>query len=181
MVGSSGEGRPWYRKACAGRRPVRRTKKIGWHVRRRPFMRYMHRVAARIVAATFVDCRRGLHECRRLRSAGGSTIHSFGREHMIIKRIGVLKAATVQACIMGLFGLVFGLCFLLFGTLFGSMMGSISDNPAAGAGFGMLGGIGMVILLPIMYGVMGFVAGAIGAAIYNLVAGWVGGIELEVE
>jgi hypothetical protein len=100
---------------------------------------------------------------------------------MIIKRIGVLKAATVQACVMGLFGLLFGLCFLLFGTLFGSMMGSMSNSAGAGAGLGMIGGNGMMIFLPIMYGVMGFVAGAIGAAVYNLVAGWVGGIELEVE
>jgi len=29
--------------------------------------------------------------------------------------------------------------------------------------------------------VMGFVVGIICAAIYNLVAGWIGGIEIEVE
>jgi len=28
---------------------------------------------------------------------------------------------------------------------------------------------------------MGFIAGVIGAAVYNLVAGFVGGIEIEVE
>jgi len=39
----------------------------------------------------------------------------------------------------------------------------------------------MLIFLPIMYGVIGFIAGAIGAALYNLVAGVVGGIEIEVE
>lgn len=32
-----------------------------------------------------------------------------------------------------------------------------------------------------LYGVMGFVFGAIGALIYNLVAKWVGGFELELE
>ena len=32
-----------------------------------------------------------------------------------------------------------------------------------------------------MYGVMGFIGGAIGAFVYNLVAGVVGGIEIEVE
>jgi hypothetical protein len=35
----------------------------------------------------------------------------------------------------------------------------------------------MGILMPVIYGVMGF----IGAAVYNLVARWIGGIELEVE
>ena len=32
-----------------------------------------------------------------------------------------------------------------------------------------------------MYGVIGVIGGAIGAALYNLVAGWIGGIEVEME
>jgi hypothetical protein len=147
----------------------------------RPFLRYMQGATTPItVTASGSRGHSANSSCRSL-CAGMQTHHPFGREQMIIKRIGVLKAATVQACVMGLFGLLFGLCFLLFGTLFGSMMGSMSNSAGAGAGLGMIGGIGMMIFLPIMYGVMGFVAGAIGAAVYNLVAGWVGGIELEVE
>jgi hypothetical protein len=42
-------------------------------------------------------------------------------------------------------------------------------------------GIGFAILVPLIYAVMGFVSGAIGALIYNLVASWIGGIEVEVE
>ena len=41
--------------------------------------------------------------------------------------------------------------------------------------------IGMGFFMPIIYGVMGFVVGIIGAAIYNLIARWIGGIEVEVE
>jgi len=33
----------------------------------------------------------------------------------------------------------------------------------------------------VIYGVMGFIFGVISAAIYNLVAHWIGGIEVEVE
>ena len=40
---------------------------------------------------------------------------------------------------------------------------------------------GMGILMPVIYGVMGFIGGVIGAAVYNLDARWIGGIELEVE
>jgi hypothetical protein len=98
---------------------------------------------------------------------------------MVIKRIGVLKAGVIQASIMALFGLIIGLCFLLFGTMLAGLTGG-SDGTAAGA-LGMLGGIGMVIFLPIMYGVTGSLAGVIGAAVYNLVAGMVGGLEIEVE
>jgi hypothetical protein len=37
------------------------------------------------------------------------------------------------------------------------------------------------IFMPIFYAVFGFIFGIISAAIYNLVARWVGGIEVEVE
>lgn len=39
----------------------------------------------------------------------------------------------------------------------------------------------MGLSLPVLYGMMGFVFGIIGAAIYNLIARWMGGIEVEVE
>ncbi len=39
----------------------------------------------------------------------------------------------------------------------------------------------MAIVMPFMYGVMGFVMGAIGASLYNLIARKVGGFELELE
>lgn len=35
--------------------------------------------------------------------------------------------------------------------------------------------------MPIIYAVFGFLFGIIGAAIYNLIARWLGGIEVEVE
>ena len=39
----------------------------------------------------------------------------------------------------------------------------------------------MAIVFPIMYAVLGFIFGVIGAAIYNLVAGWTGGIEFTLS
>ena len=47
-------------------------------------------------------------------------------------------------------------------------------------GFGGFGTM-FAIAMPLMYACMGVVGGAIGAALYNLVAGWVGGIEVELE
>jgi len=37
------------------------------------------------------------------------------------------------------------------------------------------------IFMPIIYGVMGFVFGIIMAAIYNLIARWIRGSDVEVE
>ena len=42
-------------------------------------------------------------------------------------------------------------------------------------------GVGFAIFLPIIYGLLGFIGGAIGAFCYNLCAKFVGGIEVEIE
>ena len=41
-------------------------------------------------------------------------------------------------------------------------------------------GLGDVYKRQIMYAAMGFVLGALGALLYNLIAKWIGGIEVEV-
>ncbi|MGA9333686.1 MAG: hypothetical protein WBV39_05350 [Rudaea sp.] len=94
---------------------------------------------------------------------------------MVIKRIVVLKLAIFQALLMALFGVIIALCMMLFGSMIGGLIGH-----GAGAA-GVLGGLFMLIFLPILYGVIGFIAGAIGAFLYNLVAGWIGGIEMDVD
>jgi len=93
---------------------------------------------------------------------------------MVIKRINVLKLAIFQGALMAAFGLLAGLFILMFGSMFAGVGGN-----AGAAGF--IGGIGALIFLPILYGIVGFISGAIGAFVYNLVAGVVGGIEIEVE
>ena len=93
---------------------------------------------------------------------------------MVIKRINVLKLAIFQVALMAAFGLLAGVFVLLFGSMFAGAGGN-------GAGLGFIGGIGAVIFLPILYGIIGFISGAIGAFVYNLVAGVVGGVEIEVE
>lgn len=92
---------------------------------------------------------------------------------MVIKRIAVLKLGIFQACMGVLFGLIAGLVVMLFG----SMIGQAAGN----TGMGMLGGAAALIFLPIGYGIGMFIAGIIGAAVYNLIAGLVGGIEIDVE
>ncbi len=41
--------------------------------------------------------------------------------------------------------------------------------------------VGVALALPIIYGVLGFIFTAIGCALYNWVAGMVGGIEVELD
>ena len=47
--------------------------------------------------------------------------------------------------------------------------------------FGALFGVGAIILLPIFYGFFGFVGTLIMAALFNVAAGMVGGIEVDAR
>ena len=47
--------------------------------------------------------------------------------------------------------------------------------------FGGLFGVGAVIFLPIIYGVLGAIGGALTAVFYNIIAGMVGGLQIETE
>ncbi len=92
----------------------------------------------------------------------------------IIKSVGVLSFAKIMGMIYGCMGLIFAPFLLLIG-LMGSLAGQ-QKTPFAGI-FGVI----FALLMPLIYGAMGFVMGAIGALLYNLFARWVGGFELEIE
>ena len=83
-----------------------------------------------------------------------------------IRRFGVGQTAKMLGVLYALMGVVLIPIFLV-ATMYA---------PDA-TGYGM----GVAIALPVIYGVIGFVFTAIGCAIYNLVAGWIGGIEVEIE
>jgi len=96
-----------------------------------------------------------------------------------IARIGVLSLAKMLAVTYAFLGLFFGGVLSLF-----ALMGAAVGNAAGGDGGGiaaMLFGVGAVIVLPIVYGCLGFVGGLIMAPLYNLVAKVVGGIEVELS
>lgn len=96
----------------------------------------------------------------------------------IIKSVGVLSVAKIMGMIYGCMGLIFAPMFLLIG-LMGSALGQ-RNSPLAGI-FGVGFGVGFAVLMPVFYGALGFIAGLIGALLYNLFARWVGGFELELE
>jgi hypothetical protein len=102
---------------------------------------------------------------------------------MTIRRFGVLSVAKMYGLLMFLFGLIFGVIYGLILIVFGaaiSAMGPGRDAAAGGIGTVAMG-VGMMIGLPLFYGVLGFIMGAIGALIYNAVAGIIGGVKFELE
>jgi MFS family permease len=102
---------------------------------------------------------------------------------MTIRRFGVISVAKMYGLLMFLFGLIFGVIYGLILIVFGaaiSAMGPSRDAAAGGIGTVAMG-VGMMIGLPLFYGVLGFIMGAIGALIYNAVAGVIGGVKFELE
>lgn len=91
-----------------------------------------------------------------------------------IKRITPLQLGKILAVLYGVGGLLAAPVFLLIG-LAGSASGQNTAVPA------VLGGVVGAVLAPVIYAIMGFLIGVVGAFVYNLVAGWLGGIEVEVE
>lgn len=97
---------------------------------------------------------------------------------MIIRRVGVLSLAKISGVLYAVFGFIIGIFFSLAGLITSSFASSMGRDSGM---FGALFGVGAIILLPIFYGVLGFVTSAIAAWLYNLIAGWVGGLEIELE
>ena len=96
---------------------------------------------------------------------------------MVIKRIGPLSVAKISFVLYAFIGLIVGACVALIG-----MAGfALGDAGRTGPFLGMALGVGAVIVMPVFYGVLGFLVALIGAAIYNLAAGIVGGVEIDVQ
>jgi hypothetical protein len=93
-----------------------------------------------------------------------------------LRSINVVQLALMYGIICAVFGIIVGLLIAL----------AFMAVPAAFAQTGMtsLGPLS-IILFPIIYAIVlfiyGFIAGLIIAALYNLVAGWIGGIEIQLE
>ena len=92
---------------------------------------------------------------------------------MIITRIEPMSAAKLAGTIYAVLGLIVGLCFSLL-----SFMGGLASQFGAA---GVMFGAGAVIILPIFYGVLGFIVTFVGVSIYNFAAKRVGGVEIQTD
>jgi hypothetical protein len=107
-----------------------------------------------------------------------------------LKRIGPGSAFKLGLITYAILGLVLGIAMACISMVAGPL-GGLGHPTVPGSGgtavswdvrsFGFGMGLGAIIFFPICYGLIGGVFGAIGAVIYNLVAGWVGGLEVDIS
>jgi hypothetical protein len=95
---------------------------------------------------------------------------------MVVRSVGVWSVARIYGALSAAMGLIIG-AFLALASLVGTGMAGPDAGPPWLAG---VFGVGALIFAPIFYGVMGIVMGAFGAFLYNLFAGMVGGVEIDV-
>jgi hypothetical protein len=100
---------------------------------------------------------------------------------MIVRRVGPMSLGKLLGAIYGTIGLIAGSVFALF-SLLGAGIGSMIGGEEAVASWvaGLLG-VGAVVFLPLFYGGIGFFAGLLSAVFYNMFAGMVGGIRVDLE
>jgi hypothetical protein len=83
-----------------------------------------------------------------------------------------MQMAKTMGVLDLLLGLVFAVCFFI--------IGSMAPGGEMARTFPM-GGASWIIILPLLYAFFGFLIGALIAWLYNVVAGWVGGVEIELQ
>ncbi len=91
-----------------------------------------------------------------------------------IRRFGIMKSATVVAVMYMLIVAIFVVPIALI-----ALFVAPSQGLSAGAGVVGILTVGVVAILG--YGLLGWVFTALALALYNVAAGWVGGIEVQVE
>jgi hypothetical protein len=99
-----------------------------------------------------------------------------GGKMVILKKVGVLSVAKVYAVIMAIFGLFMGIVTAVVGK-YAVGLEEITQTQGLNVGLGAWS----ILVMPIFYGLMGFVSGAVAAWLYNVVAKKVGGVEVELS
>lgn len=99
---------------------------------------------------------------------------------MVLRSVGVWSVAKVSAALYACIGLFAGALFAGI-SLVGVGLAAANQEEAMPAWFGAVFGVGAIVFLPILYGVMGLVFGAIFAGLYNVLARMVGGVVLDLE
>jgi len=95
---------------------------------------------------------------------------------MVIKRFEPLSVGKVAGVLYAALGLIVGAVVSV-----AALVGGFSADSAFGPFAGGLAGVAALVLLPIFYGGLGLIAAIIAAWLYNLAAGFVGGIEIDVQ
>ncbi len=101
---------------------------------------------------------------------------SYSTRMMQIKKIEPLSAGKLLGTMYALIGLLFGGFTAIF-----AMIGAAAIAGGNAPIQDIMAGVASIFIMPLFMGVAGFLGGVVGAFLYNIFAGMVGGISLEIE
>ena len=96
---------------------------------------------------------------------------------MTITRVSPMSLAKISGVLYGLLGLIVGALVSAVAIAGGAM----APEGLEGGAIGMIFGAAAIVILPVFYGCMGFVMTLLMTALFNLAAGWTGGVEVDVR
>lgn len=88
-----------------------------------------------------------------------------------IKSIDVMSFAKIHA----VFGIIIG---IIYGIMAAFVFGALG-LATGGTGLEVFG-LAAIVIFPIIFGIVAFIMGAITAIVYNVIAGMVGGIQVNL-
>jgi len=93
-----------------------------------------------------------------------------------IKHIDPMSFGKIYAVIMAIVGFIYGIIIV-------GLIAPLMAVYGGAASVGMMAGLGIIgiVLMVILFAILGFIAGVIGAWIYNIVASRIGGIRIELS
>lgn len=97
---------------------------------------------------------------------------------MRITHVAPLSVGKVAFVLYGMIGLIFGVIVALASLLGAGIIAAAGDRSSM---MSAMFGVGAIVLLPLFYGFFGALMAVISAALYNVVAGFVGGVEITTE
>lgn len=95
-----------------------------------------------------------------------------------LKRIGILSVAKLYALIGIILGLVGGIVIAILSAVAPEAISQITSLLPA---YNYVLGYQAIIVLPIITGIKNFIVGIVGAWLYNVVAGWIGGVKVTLS
>lgn len=95
-----------------------------------------------------------------------------------IKKFEPLSVMKISAICYGILGLIEGAFFSIF---FATLVPGMPNREQLPPWFGIFFGGFAIVFFPILFAILGALLGGLFAAVYNVSARLVGGIEVEVE
>ncbi|MDK2975482.1 MAG: hypothetical protein PWP08_1853 [Methanofollis sp.] len=97
-----------------------------------------------------------------------------------IKHFGILSVARINAAISLVVGLILSVLWVLLAGITG-VARAIDGTPIGTAAINGASGLVIIIFATIVYAIVGFIIGALVAFLYNVAAGWFGGVKMELS